>query len=266
MDSSWKYITVNDTERTISLHDNIITEWESGDGCITLIFDRGFDVGDDNENNRTGRHLHTGRSAIILRGGEFRGAEKPRHQIIVPGKPVEDIPAHPVENCEYYNTSWFMVMSYEYKPENGMFHISGLDCRNYGDINLAFKCSEIVFLWNGYNGNAWFEGEHRRWAASQVFERHGFVQRFIRYKNTKFPDYEGMPEYHNKYPIYIRPEGGTVYKMSLDDKGISFFISAAQDMAAAAEDEYEVITRFDDSLNADALAAEVEKWLNDNNL
>lgn len=98
MEQNWKYKTINNPENTISLHDRTITEWERGDGYTAMIFGDGFDVDDENENNRTGRHLQTGKSAVILRGGELISAEKPRYQIIAPGKPVEDFPAQLLEN------------------------------------------------------------------------------------------------------------------------------------------------------------------------
>lgn len=42
---------------------------------------------------------------------------------------------------------------------------------------------------------------------------------------------------------------------------VSLFIGTASDMAATENEAFGIAVRFDDSLNTDALAIEIEKWL-----
>ncbi|MCL2368273.1 MAG: hypothetical protein FWC72_04695 [Oscillospiraceae bacterium] len=149
----WKYESCD--FETISLHDHYIDEIRLDDKNILLVFDEGFDIVKTHALNDTGKSKRTTASQVILRdgtltkgivlryiGAEKRGTEEEidltwllnfTHGIEVHSFNVED--------------SSFFLYSHEIQWEDKMDFLT-----------LEFSCSEVLFCWNDYSEDAWFEG------------------------------------------------------------------------------------------------------------
>lgn len=79
--TQWRYTAAGEELKTIVLHDCVITGWEQDGDCLSLIFEDGFSVLDENEHNRTGSHKQTGRSAVVLKDGKLISSQSVRKDI-----------------------------------------------------------------------------------------------------------------------------------------------------------------------------------------
>lgn len=128
---------------TISLHDMIINKIIFGED-IELIFPDGFAVTKENENNLTGRHKQTGQASVHLIAGKYIGGK----------------------NCDNDNTIEkevleFLILellSFEWDEEKQKLIVFGNAISGKGDVvELNFSCTKIIFSWNGFVKDAWFE-------------------------------------------------------------------------------------------------------------
>jgi hypothetical protein len=118
----------------------------AGRGHSTLIFGGGFNVLDENEHNRSGRHLNTGQAAVVLQGGKLARAEIPRADTTS----VEPISA---SDCADKN---IMIFQWSHDDSANEFFIKGAAWDTaYHLIELRFSCNGILCCWNDFTGDAY---------------------------------------------------------------------------------------------------------------
>ncbi len=148
---AWNYRS--NEHGSISLHDCKITDATFCEDII-LSFQDGFDVTAENSLNRTGRHKHTGRAAVILKHGIYRdgffikpmldGTYSKEDKLL-----KDKIVHHDIE-----------VLTFDYNCQRNQFTIEGCpweDATQYIECCLHFTCDEIVFCWNEFVQDAWFQ-------------------------------------------------------------------------------------------------------------
>jgi len=144
----WKY--QSDDVNNISLHDHLIDGLTIQDNDISLIFKNGFDVVKTHPLNSTGRSKRTGKSQIILnRAKLLRGTISPfrgeRREISL--------------SALISKVFGFEIL--EFKVEDKLFSLSGILHEKpdslFDSAELTFCCDEIMFYWNEYIDDAWFE-------------------------------------------------------------------------------------------------------------
>lgn len=144
----WEF--VSDDFNSLSLHDCDISEFVFEDD-MALIFEYGFDICAENPLNETGRHKRTGKASVLLKNGKFVSAEYPEYTetdgSVIPAKKIDPKELQPLE---------LEVYSFDY--ESGIF---GLDCLAWTNKHLLcrvqFSCSEVLFCWNEFTDDAWFQ-------------------------------------------------------------------------------------------------------------
>ncbi|MDE7398256.1 MAG: hypothetical protein K2N06_01890 [Oscillospiraceae bacterium] len=140
---NWKYITESDE---VSLHDCLVTEWVFGED-ITLNFEDGFDVCRANPLNDTGRHKRTGKSAVILKGGQFVSGTLYITKTEEKRLFEADFSGLEIEILELKRTADSVILECDaWRTEHG-------DCF----CELKFKCEGIVYCWNEFTDDAWFQ-------------------------------------------------------------------------------------------------------------
>ncbi|MCL2225020.1 MAG: hypothetical protein FWB96_08665 [Defluviitaleaceae bacterium] len=154
----WKYESC-DIE-SISLHDHSIDTIRISDNNISLIFNEGFDVAKTHPLNGTGKSKHTDTSQIVLKNAKFLSGAMHRW-------------AQQEMNCEQekFDLAWFHsascsfeVLDWElgFNAEDGMVKLCGNmfsnDAPNGEYSELEFSCNNVLFCWNNYVEDAWFEG------------------------------------------------------------------------------------------------------------
>lgn len=264
MNHEWKYTTAGEAANTINLHDCIVTEWEHGDGYIALIFGGGFCVNDGNEHNRTGRHLLTGRSALVLRGGALISAEIPEYEVPKNGE-LEKRPAVMLTSADCDGPS-IEVISWKYDAVAGNFFINGQlhrDIKGYRCplINLCFSCKEVFYCWNDYTGDAWYEEHQRYLVIQETFKRFGFENHEVLLNKIIIKDFGSWTGKFNKFYALKHPESNIIYFIGRTDDNSGFAIKTAPGHAAAADNVFTVAATFADSINTTELKTLVEKWL-----
>lgn len=138
----WKYRAVDQIE----MHDHAITEWEFGKD-ITLIFKDGFDVYSDCPQNDTGRHKHTGKAAVVLKNGT-----------LVSGKRFfKDLELSVGEND--LNGLFIEVIDFKQLLDGVFFACDAFTdgSNNMWFCTLEFSCEEVIFCWNEFTDDAWFQ-------------------------------------------------------------------------------------------------------------
>jgi len=150
----WKYKS-GDIEN-ISLHDNFINKIQVDGDNILLIFDDGFDVLKTHPLNDTGKSKRTTKSQIVLKKSEFREGrvysweQQDKHDKI-------DFERLLSPDCFFEVLDWILKFS----KEDGKVSIQGNICwENFSNREysiLEFSCEEILFCWNDYCDDAWFE-------------------------------------------------------------------------------------------------------------
>lgn len=150
----WKFMS--DDVDSISLHDCDISEYIFG-GDIALIFNDGFDVAAPNPLNATGRHKRTGKAAVLLKNGKFISAEYPSYEDkngdTVPASEIaqSELSAHELEvfGIDGYENGVLTLACYDWSPTGGRTAF----CR------LKLSCDELLFCWNEFTDDAWFQEE-----------------------------------------------------------------------------------------------------------
>jgi len=154
----WEFMS-SDIEN-ISLHDNSIDQIQLADNDILLIFNEGFDVHNAHPLNDTGKAKRTTASQIILSDARLIGGVIHHHNM--QSNQVGD---------ECISISWLLETAWQfevsdwslkYDPEkgtatlHGYMHLANPYKQEFAE--LTFACGGAVFCWNGYVGDAWFEG------------------------------------------------------------------------------------------------------------
>jgi hypothetical protein len=150
----YKYAS-SDCYEHISLHDNIINkiilEKKRHDTKnIALIFDEGFDVVKTHFLNDTGKSKHTSSSRIDLVNAHFLYGEVYCHN---QEKQQIDIALLLDESSE------FEVLEV-HREENNLKLMGIIKTAEFKNefAALSFSCDEVIFSWNDYSSDAWFEG------------------------------------------------------------------------------------------------------------
>ena len=154
----WKYESC-DLEN-ISLHDNFIDKIQTERNDILLIFNEGFDVVKTHPLNDTGKSKRTTASQIILRNSKFSKGIIHHSERQKKRSEQEEIDFAWLLN----STCYFEVLDWvlNFKVEAGVVSLKGNMCwenspkREYSE--LEFSCSDVLFCWNDYSEDAWFEG------------------------------------------------------------------------------------------------------------
>ncbi len=141
----WKYRSGDC--RSVSLHDNDLTESRSDSDGLLLIFENGFDVCAENPLNDTGWHKHTGKAAVALKNGRFlegtlfvaQTEEKPLRE--------EEIAELTIEVLDFkcYPDSVFLACD-AWTAEHGVCY-----------CQIEFACAGVEFCWNEFTDDAWFQ-------------------------------------------------------------------------------------------------------------
>ena len=149
----WKYESCD--FENISLHDNFIDKVQTERNDILLIFNEGFDVLKTHPLNDTGKSKRTTASQIILRNSKFskgiiHHSERERQEI--------DLACLLDSTCYFEVLDWIL----KFKVEDGTVALFGemywenSPKREFSE--LEFFCSDVLFCWNDYSEDAWFEG------------------------------------------------------------------------------------------------------------
>ena len=139
---SYKY----SAESGVTLHDCEINEWIFGDD-ITMVFEDGFDVFADCPRNGTGRHKRTGKSAVILQNGS-----------LVSGKTYLANDEEKQVNKEELTKMEFDVLDFKILPDSVILECDAWkDGKDAGFCELEFSCEKVLYCWNEFTDDAWFQ-------------------------------------------------------------------------------------------------------------
>lgn len=150
---SFKY----SAENGVTLHDCDITGWIF-DGDITIVFEDGFDVFSDCPQNGTGRHKHTGKSAVILKNGKFVSGEMSLENTYYgAGEGFGEAECRPVSKKEMAELE-LEVLDFKILPDSVFLECDAWKAdEDAGFCELEFSCERVVFCWNDFTGDAWFQ-------------------------------------------------------------------------------------------------------------
>ncbi|MDE7230495.1 MAG: hypothetical protein K2N56_08460 [Oscillospiraceae bacterium] len=145
-------------ESGVTLHDCDITEWVFA-GDVTFVFEDGFDVFSDCPQNDTGRHKHTGRSAVVLKNGKFVSGEASfGNTYYGAGEGFPDSECRPVSKEEMTELE-LEVLDFKILPDSVF-----LECdawKNNGEdagfCEFEFSCEGVLFQWDEFTDDAWFQ-------------------------------------------------------------------------------------------------------------
>ena len=158
----WKYES-RDIEN-ISLHDHSIDEIRQSDNNILLIFNEGFDVAKTHPLNDTGKSKRTAKSQIILKNAKFHSGIMYRWSWQKRECEQEEIDLSHISPSAHS----FEVLDWtlNFKAQDGTVKLCGImfsdDAPNSEDSELKFSCDDVLFCWNDYSDDAWFEGWSER--------------------------------------------------------------------------------------------------------
>ena len=139
----WKY--KSDSFRGVSLHDCEISEWVFG-ADIICVFGDGFDVFANDPQNDTGRHKRTGKAAVVLKNAAFRSGEL-----------SDDNSTAALTEADIAGLE-LDVLDFKKLPDAVLFACDAFrDGRDAGFCELEFSCSEVIYCWNAYTDDAWFQ-------------------------------------------------------------------------------------------------------------
>lgn len=140
----WKY--TSGIFDSVTLHDHEISGWVFGDDIICVL-DRGFDVFADNPMNDTGRHKHTGKAEVVLKSAAF-----------VSGELSDDESGTKAITKEYLPGLELEVLDFKRLPDSVIFCGDAFkDGKNAGYCELEFSCSDVIYRWNEFTDDAWFQ-------------------------------------------------------------------------------------------------------------
>ena len=146
----WKYTSRN--WENISLHDHLISKVSCEKNDILLMFDEGFDVVKTHPLNNTGKSKHTTSSLVVLKNARFSDGKV---CYIVTQKDMETYSVNrPFDFSTLTNDLGELeVLQFEIKDEKFK-----LDVALNGEFaEVCFLCSDVIFCWNDYSDDAWFE-------------------------------------------------------------------------------------------------------------
>ena len=139
----WKYKSV--CFRGVSLHDCAISGWISG-GDTVVEFEDGFDVFADDPQNDTGRHKRTGKAAVVLKNAAFISGE------LSDNNDTGTLAESDIAGLE------LDVLDFKRFPDSVLFACDAFrNGRDAGYCELEFSCSDVIFCWNDYTDDAWFQ-------------------------------------------------------------------------------------------------------------
>lgn len=139
----WKF--TDSVFGSVSLHDCEISGWIFGSDTVCE-FEEGFDVFADNPHNSTGRHKRTGRSAVVLKNAAFRLCE------------LSDDNGTSVLTEADISGLELDVLDFKRLPDSAVFACDAfINGRDAGFCELEFACSEVIYCWNEYTDDAWFQ-------------------------------------------------------------------------------------------------------------
>lgn len=153
---------------TISLHDCMISEIVQTEAAIVLNFADGFDVTCNHSLNHTGRHKRTGPAAVILQHGHFEegsfNSGGTQQISMVDGVIVERIiPEIALSEQAFFKKITFEVLSFTWEAAQKHFLLFGLNWTNDGPAcqeeycEIRLSCEHVVYCWNEFVANAWFQ-------------------------------------------------------------------------------------------------------------
>lgn len=150
---------IHTSDNRISLHDHCITSITFTKDII-LHFEDGFDVLTVNNSNTTGRHKLTGCAAVILRNGRYLYGSFEGPTVDKDGNKFE-IPAVQITQQEIEKFE-IEVLSYQIEIKDSTLSLMGfLDVKartlNSPFCSLTFSCNEILYCWNEFVDDAWFQ-------------------------------------------------------------------------------------------------------------
>ena len=136
----WKTVT---DDPNVSLHDHLITTIEANENII-LHFQNGFDVTKCNPVNLTGRHMHTGKAAVIL-----------HNAVLLEGTKYLNDNSEKKLTVDDFSEVDFEVLSFSYEGETVELCGDAFDDSVF--CKLLFKVSGVEFCWNEFIEEAWFQ-------------------------------------------------------------------------------------------------------------
>lgn len=139
----WKY--ASSVFGSVILHDYEISRWILGDDII-CVFEEGFDVFADNPQNDTGRHKHTGKAEVVLKNAAF-----------VSGELYDDEVTRKLSKDDLLKLE-LDVLDFKRLPNSVIFACDAFkNGKDAGFCELEFSCSEVIYLWNEFTEDAWFQ-------------------------------------------------------------------------------------------------------------
>ena len=148
----WKY--ESDDWENISLHDHTFDRTRLDGDDIMLVFDDGFDVVKTHHLNDTEKSKHTTASQIILKNGK-----------LIKGTILRYIGSDRQGREEEIDLAWLLNFAHgievlKFSMENNVFMLFS-QAMYEGEmefLTLEISCSDVLFCWNDYSADAWFEG------------------------------------------------------------------------------------------------------------
>ena len=133
-------------ETDITLHDCEIAKWIFTED-ITMVFEDGFDVFADCPQNDTGRHKRTGKSAVILKNGGFVSGE-----LSLENNEVKSFSDNELTELE------LEILDFKILPDSVILECDAWkDGKDAGFCELEFSCEKVLYCWNDYTDDAWFQ-------------------------------------------------------------------------------------------------------------
>lgn len=139
----WKF--KSDNFRGVSLHDCSISGWTRGEDT-EVGFEDGFDVFANDRANDTGRHKRTGKAAVVLKNAALVSGE------LSGNNGTEALTEADIAGLE------LDVLDFKRLPDSVLFACDAFrNGRDAGFCELEFACSGVIFCWNDYTDDAWFQ-------------------------------------------------------------------------------------------------------------
>lgn len=136
---NWEIATYDDN---ISLHDNLVDAIII-DENITFIFNDGFDVTKEHSKNSTGRHKHTGKSAVIMKNAKY-----------INGESYDTSLSISLDKMKALNLE---ILSFDFDKQSKIVKIDA-DTHNPCDsCTFTIRCTEVIYCWNEFTDDAWFQ-------------------------------------------------------------------------------------------------------------
>ena len=131
---------------SVTLHDCEISCWIFGEN-ITCVLEGCFDVFADNPQNNTGRHKRTGRAEVVLKKAGFVSGELSKDEGETKLLTKDDLSELELD-----------VLDFKRLPGSVIFCCDAFkNGRDSGYCELEFSCSEVIYCWNEYTDDAWFQ-------------------------------------------------------------------------------------------------------------